>query len=496
MPFALFRCDATRTMGGGHVMRSLALARAMERDGWRTAFAVCDGAVDMAPELAEPGREVRAGFDDREREAANLRAAWPSGCDLIVIDHYGWDATIEETLGDFALRRMVIDDLVDRPHACDVLLDQTLGRQPEDYATLLPAHCTVLAGARYAIMRPPFAARRLRQPAASARVSSNRILIAMGLTDPTRTTPVILDGVNATGYGGQVDVVLGPSAASLEDVRARAASDPAVTVHAGLDAAAMANVIAEADLVIGAAGTSSYERACLGAPSLVVEVADNQRDNIAAFTAAGATVALGPARSLTSRSVATAFRALLADDVKLGDMRRSALGLTDGRGAVRAAMALRPEMSKSGLAVGLRPATAADTETLFEWQLQPETRRFARNPEPPTWEGHVAWLVGKLADARCLFNIVVEDGVPVGFVRLDVVPAAAGYAEAFEISIAISSERAGGGLGLAALRLARRLVPDAEIQAVVLPGNAVPLALFKKAGYMPCGENRFVVTPI
>ncbi|MCB1512860.1 MAG: hypothetical protein KDJ36_18350, partial [Hyphomicrobiaceae bacterium] len=136
MPFAVFRCDATRTMGGGHVMRSLALARAMERDGWRTAFAVCDGAVDMAPALAEPGREVRAGFNDREREAANLRAAWPGGCDLIVIDHYGWDATIEETLGDFALRRMVFDDLVDRPHACDVLLDQTLGRQPEDYAGL------------------------------------------------------------------------------------------------------------------------------------------------------------------------------------------------------------------------------------------------------------------------------------------------------------------------------------------------------------------------
>ncbi|MCB1509847.1 MAG: GNAT family N-acetyltransferase, partial [Hyphomicrobiaceae bacterium] len=134
-------------------------------------------------------------------------------------------------------------------------------------------------------------------------------------------------------------------------------------------------------------------------------------------------------------------------------------------------------------------------EMLFAWQLQPETRRFARNPEPPTWDGHVAWLAGKLADPRCLFNIVVEDGVPVGFVRLDVVPAAAGYAEAFEISIAISSERAGGGLGLAALRLARRLVPDAEIQAVVLPANAASLALFKKAGYMPCGENRFVVTP-
>src|SRR5262249_10421798 len=143
------------------VMRSLALASAMERDGWRTAFAVCDGAVEAVPALAGPDRTVSNGFNSREHEVANLRAAWPDGCDLIVIDHYGWDAKVERALGNFAQRRLVIDDLANRPHDSDILIDQTLGRQASDYAGLVPKCCQVLAGAQHAIMWSAFPARRL-----------------------------------------------------------------------------------------------------------------------------------------------------------------------------------------------------------------------------------------------------------------------------------------------------------------------------------------------
>ena len=91
-PFAVFRCDASPSLGGGHVVRSLALARALEIDGWRTAFAVSDATSATVPTLTEEAREIVKGFNHRGDEAANLHTCWPGGADLLVIDHYGWDA--------------------------------------------------------------------------------------------------------------------------------------------------------------------------------------------------------------------------------------------------------------------------------------------------------------------------------------------------------------------------------------------------------------------
>ena len=193
-------------------------------------------------------------------------------------------------------------------------------------------------------MRPEFAARRHGLGPRGEMAPLDRILVSLGLTDPLQATRLVLDGIEMSAFAGSVDVVLGPTAPYLAEARARAkAGGRSITVHSNVPAATMVDLIVAADLVIGAAGTSSYERACLGAPTLLVELAENQRDNIAAFVRAGAALPLGPSSALIPAAIAEVLNGLLANPAGLARMSMLARALVDGRGAQRVALVLRPE---------------------------------------------------------------------------------------------------------------------------------------------------------
>lgn len=140
-------------------MRCLTLAAALQGAGWRCAFACNPEAAQTVKALGEAGLPVAP--------AEGLAAAWPDGCDLLVVDHYGLDAGWEAAQRPWARRVLAIDDLADRPHDCDLLLDGNLGRQAVDYAGRVPAGCTLLVGARYALLRGS-SRRRARRPSGVA----------------------------------------------------------------------------------------------------------------------------------------------------------------------------------------------------------------------------------------------------------------------------------------------------------------------------------------
>ena len=168
---------------------------------------------------------------------------------------------------------MAIDDLADRAHDCEVLLDQNLGRENGDYAALVPKGCGMLLGPAYALLRSQFGA--AREGALERRVNwgeVSRIMVSMGATDPNGVTATVLDGIDRSGVAAAIDVVA-PSDA-LRDVE-KAALPLQADVHS--DVADMAALMSRADLAIGGAGSTSWERCCLGLPSLLIVTADNQR---------------------------------------------------------------------------------------------------------------------------------------------------------------------------------------------------------------------------
>ncbi len=488
-PIAVFRADAGGALGTGHVRRCLALAGALAAEGWRCGFACRRGAAAAVPELAGAGVAVNWLDEDEADTPEALAARWPGGADLLIADQYGLDAGYERGARPWARRVMAIDDLADRPHDCELLLDATPGRPPDAYRGLVPEGCRMLTGPDHALLRPDFARRRLlaRGPH-DGRV--RRVLVAPGGTDSAGLGPLMLRAIRRSGLELALDVMIGGSAGNLDEIRREAAGIAGARVHA--DADDPAALTAAADLVLGAGGSSSWERCCLGVPALVAIAADNQRPGTEALAAAGAVEVLGDVGSLDPEGIAERLRAAAADPARVAAMAVAALELCDGLGAARAAIAVAgAPLAKDGALVGLRRATRNDAATLLGWQRDPETRRHARNPDAPTEDEHRAWLGAKLADPGCALHLIDHGGVPAGTVRLD-----RRGAGGLEVSIAVAPDRHRLGIGQAALEVLRRLVPWAELWAEVLPGNRASHRLFEAAGYEPAGKGWYRAAPI
>lgn len=330
---AVFRADASAETGGGHVMRCLALAGEMSAADWTCGFAVGPETLDTVPALADAGHpwvELDATVEDEVRA---LKERWTDGVDWLVVDHYGRDAAFEGACRPWAERIMVIDDLADRHHDCDVLLDQTLGRDGEDYGSLVPGDCRRLLGPRFALLRPQF--REARAKALERRdgdFTVRHLLVSMGGSDPREFTSRVLKGIAEAAVAVEVDVVA-PSAGSGQ-LRELAESLPfPIAVHA--DVADMAALMARADIAIGAAGSTSWERCCLGLPSLLIVTAENQRMIAERLEFAGAADGLGWHADVDAAGIAAALRRLNGDAGRRRQMSARAAEVCDGLGAVR-----------------------------------------------------------------------------------------------------------------------------------------------------------------
>ncbi len=329
---AVFRADASVELGGGHVMRCLALAGEMSAADWTCGFAVRPGTVEAVPALAGAGYPCTELDGTAEDEVAALKAGWADGADWLIVDHYGRDAAFEGACRTWAQRIMVIDDLADRRHDCDVLLDQTLGRGAEDYGPFVPGDCQILVGPRFALLRPQFRVARaeaLARRAGQSRV--RRLLVSMGGSDPRNLTSRVLRGIAEAAVAVEVDVAAG---AASEQLRELAEGLPLpIVVHA--DVANMAALMTRADIAIGAAGGTSWERCCLGLPSLLIVTAENQRMIAERLEIAGAADVLGWHADVDAADVAGALRRLCGDAPRRRQMSVRAAEVCDGLGTAR-----------------------------------------------------------------------------------------------------------------------------------------------------------------
>lgn len=289
-----------------------------------------------------PAHATWLGADWREDAAATRQVLEDSGASWLVVDHYALDISWQAEALPAGVSLLVIDDLADRPHRADVLLDQNLGRKAEDYAGLVPPNCALCIGPAYALLRPEFA--HLRPRALARREALSRpetLLVSLGGIDRDNVTCCVLNALaqTPTALGLRIAVVMGDSAPHLEAVRARAATMPIpIDVVAGVQD--MAQRMMMADLCIGAVGSTAWERCAMGLPTLQMVLADNQIGAAQAMAEQGVSLALpfpkapdfvaALAAGLEHLSEASAYRAIAG----------AAAALTDGSGAVRLARTL------------------------------------------------------------------------------------------------------------------------------------------------------------
>ena len=336
-----FRADAAALIGSGHVMRCLTLAEQLRRRGAAMTFICREFPGNLCDFIAAQGFAVRhlplaaetaltaaqdtwLGADWRQdaREVREILGQHPQPSDWLVVDHYAVDWRWEQVVRPMVRRMLVIDDLANRRHDCDVLLDQNLHRRMEKrYAGLVPERCRLLLGPRYALLRREFwDARRQSAPRDG---TVRRLLIFFGGSDPTNETAKALTTLNLLGRGDiYVDVVVGGINPRREEIRRQCATMPHVTFHCQV--AAMAALLAQDDLALGAGGTSAWERCCLGLPALTVVVASNQAEATAALATAGAVRDLGWHEQVTSAVMAAALADALAAPAELRRMSEAA----------------------------------------------------------------------------------------------------------------------------------------------------------------------------
>jgi UDP-2,4-diacetamido-2,4,6-trideoxy-beta-L-altropyranose hydrolase len=350
------RTDASLDIGSGHVMRCLTLADALKVQGADCHFICSAHSGHMIELIRQRGHAVTAlpqgqlsPLMENDPVSQPLHAVW-LGCDWqtdveqmiailtdrqtdwLVVDHYALDERWEEALSPYYRKLFVIDDLADRTHRCDLLLDQNLGRQPHDYAGLVPTHCQVLTGPHYALLRPEFAAlrayslqRREAQPAL------RQLLISMGGVDQPNATGQVLQALKTCALPAdcRIIVVMGLTAPWLKNVKELATQMP-WSIEVVVNVSDMAQRMADSDLAIGAAGSTSWERCCLGLPTLMVVLAANQLPSAQALKNANAACLI-----VTVSDIATNLP-LALKDLTISD-RRSRMSLAastvcDGNG--------------------------------------------------------------------------------------------------------------------------------------------------------------------
>ena len=338
-PRILFLADAGPTVGGGHVMRSLTLAQALASEGATCVFL----ATPVARAVLEAFGAGVARIDiDSPSLAALVEAAAhrAQAFDAVVIDHYGLSAPDHRAIAG-GRPTLVIDDLANRPLAADLVLDSGPARKTADYDGLIPPRAELLLGPHHAPVRPAFGA--LRKAALARRATApkvGRILVSLGLTDvgaiTGRVVDLMLPLLEKEGIADvTLDVVLGSGAPSLPGLCDLAAREPRLALH--VDSQDMPRLTLEADLAVGAGGSSSWERCVLALPTLLLVLADNQREASQALAGADAVLALDVAAPDFETAFRTDLARLLADPALRDRLSAASASVCDGRGAARVA---------------------------------------------------------------------------------------------------------------------------------------------------------------
>ena len=429
----VFRVDASTRIGTGHLMRCLALARALRARGVQPKFICREHAGNLISLLQQEDIPVAVLPAPAKGEEAYTEdyAAWlgvPLSVDAeqtlevlndekpdwLVVDHYGLDIDWERRLHSHVDKLMVIDDLANRHHDSDILLDQNYSAENEcRYRGLLPDTCKLLVGPRYALLHSDYEMYRQTLRIRDGRV--RRILVFFGSIDPHNITGLALEALSTSEFAHmEVYVVVGinnPYRAVLEE---QVAARPLTKVYSSR--AHLADLMVQADLAIGAGGVTTWERMCLGLPTIMVSIADNQKPTAESLNAAKLVQYVGHSSNLGLEELIQALRKLVDSPNQLVDLGIQSQLQVDSFGAARVAEVLYPTCVER---IFLRPARKEDIILYFNWVNDPEVRRQAIHSAPISWSQHQSWFAKKMASARSHLFVLQAGLLPVGQIRFD-----------------------------------------------------------------------------
>jgi UDP-2,4-diacetamido-2,4,6-trideoxy-beta-L-altropyranose hydrolase len=506
------RADAAVHIGSGHVMRCLTLADELRERGAKVTFICRDWEGNLQNHIESKGykcillkrpseayselnNEYGAwlGVSKEQDAAETLAAISEEAVDWCIADHYGIDAEWHRIMRPKARQIMVIDDIANRMYDCDVLLDQNLYDNPEArYKSRIPAHCRLLLGPEYALLRPEFREARERLGRRLIRNGEvKRIMVFFGGSDPSNETAKAVKALQVLGQDKsmaeiEADIVVGIANPHRIEIEQLCALSPNIHFHCQVPN--MADFMMKADLAMGAGGSTTWERCCLGLPTLAVIIAENQAEMTETAARHGLQWNLGWYHTLTVQDIVSALSTRIDTPLETIQTSERIANMVSGKGVGYVATAICFEklpimtsMNHSNL--HLRRAAEHDMMLYFEWANDPAVRQNAFSQEPIPLEAHRNWFAKKLFSPTSYLFVLEQDGMPIGQIRFDEIKQGV-----FEIDFSVAPEMRGSGFGQYLLKygvteLRKIILVPFRVYGEVKAENAASARAFLHAGF-------------
>jgi UDP-2,4-diacetamido-2,4,6-trideoxy-beta-L-altropyranose hydrolase len=499
----IFRADASIHIGSGHIMRCLVLAKELRANGHNVEFISRPQNGDSIEYVKSEGFYVYELPQPKVwliPEHSSDYLAWlqvpveldakhfiskVKSADIVIVDHYALDHVWQEKIkNELNCKIVVIDDLV-RKHEADLIIDQTLMRTFAEYQSTNETK-DILVGCDYALLNSNFISRREQSLDNNTLPEKPRILISMGGIDKENITLKVLETINLQiNDKPHITVLLSNKSPNYNKVKNYCLHNKDWIEHIDF-VSNMAEIMLEHSLAIGAPGTTSWERACLGVPNILIPLADNQTTIAKKLRIINASIIVE--KENIDTQLTTAYDTIIKN---WQNFRINNLKLCDGLGTRRVTQHINNLFSNQKNSITIVKATKNDIEQVFLWQCLPETRKYALTTQIPTWEEHQKWMGKKLESVKDFFYIIkLPNNISVGVIRLDRLTAGE-----YVISIFISPDNFGQGIAKKALSFIDEIHKDIKIHATVLESNLASQRLFSVANYQRITQESFIRLP-
>ncbi len=409
--------------------------------------------------------------------ARQVQAAW------VVLDGYRFTGSYQQALKDAGVGLVCIDDEAKAEHYyADVILNQNLHADTGLYSER-EAYTRLLLSTRYALLRREF--RQWRGELHVLPQVARRVLVTLGGADPDNSTIKVIQALAQVSVPNlEALVIIGGSNAHAAELEA-AARESGVAMQLVCNVPNMPDLMAGADVCVSASGSTVWELAYMGVPSIVLVVAANQAPLGEQLHAQGAMINLGRSSQVSAEMIAETLNSLMHDAARRNALASRSRELVDGQGAARVVA----ELISSNSSLSLRSVCTEDCRLIWEWANDPEVRAVSFSTEPIPWETHVKWFAARVQDSDCHFDIAGDgENCPIGQIRYEV------EGDEAVVSLSLARHARGKGYGSQILTLGAAQIfnslPVRMIHAYVKLDNAASRHTFAKAGFVNVGVVR------
>lgn len=426
----IFRVDASSKIGTGHVMRCLSLAHELQNRGCSCSFICREHHGNLISKIQKNKYEVFllpfAEWEPKEKQlnhAKWLGCSWEEDAnqskeilkeiypDWLIVDHYAIDKKWEERVAGSSKKLMVIDDIADREHVCDILLDQNLIEGMDSrYIDLVPAKCKFLLGPNYALLGSEYSEFHTKAQPKSGSVK--QVLVYFGGADVSNLTSKTISALAQINNPSiSIQVVLANNSHQLDYVKTVVSEHKNISLHDHIPS--LAQTLSMTDIAVGGGGTTNWERICLGVPSLVVTMGINQEPIAKKLSENKLICLLGSEAEINTEQIRDSLEEVFATRIDK-ELSQRCLSLVDGLGTKRVCKLLLDTLVA-------RRATVKDESVLLEWVNDPITRKNSFATREITEQEHKEWFSQCLNNhAQCRLYIVENSiGENYGTVRFN-----------------------------------------------------------------------------